>query len=73
MNLASATSTSRYVFSVYLMGHCRRRNGLWVGGKCTAADLVFVPYMWSMEVCQNVYRMVTIEVKTMANPPGFFE
>jgi glutathione S-transferase len=25
-----------------------------VGGKCTAADLVFVPYMWSMEVCQNL-------------------
>ena len=22
-----------------------------VGGKCTAADLVFVPYMWSLEVC----------------------
>lgn len=22
-----------------------------VGGKCTAADLVFIPYTWSMPVC----------------------
>jgi glutathione S-transferase len=38
-----------------------------VGGNCTAADLVFVPYMWSMEVCCEP-RYWNLKIYTTANP-----